>query len=94
MPKGTRLDVTIRYDNSVDNARNPSRPPKRVLWGEESFDEMGSMGLQVIAANDADLPALREGYVAHVREAARTRPGIRQLIQRRLFSADRPAQRP
>jgi hypothetical protein len=91
LPKGTRLDVTIRYDNSADNPRNPSRPPKRVMWGEESFDEMGSMAIQVIAADDADLPALRETYAAHVREAARTRPGLRQLIQRRLFSGDRRA---
>lgn len=91
LPKGTRLDVTIRYDNSAANPRNPSQPPKRVLWGEESFDEMGSMSLQVVAANDADLPVLREAYAAHVREAARTRPGLRQLIQRRMFAgAPRP----
>jgi hypothetical protein len=93
LPKGTRLDVTIRYDNSTDNPRNPSQPPKRVLWGEESFDEMGGMAIQVIAADDAELPALRAAYVAHVREAARTRPGLRQLIQRRLLSGG-PANQP
>ena len=87
LPKGTRLDVTIRYDNSADNPRNPSHPPKRVLWGEESFDEMGSMGIQLIAANDADLPAFRAAYGAHIREAARTRPGLRQLMQRLMFSS-------
>jgi hypothetical protein len=94
LPKGTRLEATIRYDNSADNPRNPSQPPKRVLWGEESFDEMGAMGIQVIAADDAELPALRAAYAAHVREAAQTRPGLRQLIQRRMFSGARPAERP
>jgi hypothetical protein len=91
LPKGTRLEVTIRYDNSSDNPRNPSHPPKRVVWGEESFDEMGSMGVQLVAANDADLPALRAAYGTHIREAARTRPGLRQLMQRLMFSGGRPS---
>ncbi len=33
LPKGTRIDVSITYDNSTDNPRNPSNPPKRVLFG-------------------------------------------------------------
>src|SRR5262249_19243489 len=41
LPKGTRIDVSVRYDNSAENPKNPSNPPKRVLWGEESLDEMG-----------------------------------------------------
>src|SRR5262249_13713191 len=28
LPKGTRLDVEIVYDNSAGNPRNPNRPPK------------------------------------------------------------------
>ena len=83
LPKGTRLDAELSYDNSSANKRNPSRPPVRVTWGEESSDEMGSIGLQVIAASPADLPQLREAFLAHVREAAVTRPGLRQLLWRR-----------
>ena len=45
LPKGTRLDAEVSYDNTVANKRNPSRPPVRVTWGEESTDEMGSIGL-------------------------------------------------
>jgi hypothetical protein len=54
LPKGTRLDAVVSYDNSAANKRNPSRPPVRVTWGEESNDEMGSIGLQVVAATRGD----------------------------------------
>ena len=33
LPAGTRLDVTITYDNSAANPRNPSVSPIRVGWG-------------------------------------------------------------
>ena len=29
LPKGTRIDVTITYDNSAENPRNPISPPRR-----------------------------------------------------------------
>ena len=45
LPKGTRIDVTLLYDNSADDPHQPSNPPKRVWWGEGSLDEMGSMTL-------------------------------------------------
>jgi hypothetical protein len=83
LPKGTRLDAEVTYDNSAANKRNPSRPPVRVTWGEESTDEMGSIGLQVVAASPAELPQLRQAFLAHVRQAAVTRPGLGQLLRRR-----------
>jgi hypothetical protein len=83
LPKGTRLDATISYDNSADNPRNPSQPPVRVTWGEQSTDEMGSMLLQIVAAHPEDLPTLQTAYIAHVREAALSGPGLFQLMQQR-----------
>ena len=83
LPKGTRLDAVVSYDNSVANKRNPSRPPVRVTWGEESTDEMGSIAIQVVAANPRELPQLQQAFAAYVREAAISRPGLRQLLQRR-----------
>ena len=59
LPKGTRLDGELTYDNSADNLRNPNNPPKRVTWGEQSTDEMGSMILSVVPKNAADLELLR-----------------------------------
>src|SRR5262249_36185620 len=32
LPKGTKVDVTIVYDNSDQNPRNPKNPPERVKW--------------------------------------------------------------
>lgn len=70
LPKGTKVNVRIRYDNSAENPRNPTSPPKRVRWGRESTDEMGSSTLLVVAAKEADLPKLQEEYANYVRKAA------------------------
>ncbi|MES1227778.1 MAG: alkyl hydroperoxide reductase, partial [Armatimonadota bacterium] len=40
LPKGTVIKLEATYDNSSDNPHNPSNPPKRVHWGEETKDEM------------------------------------------------------
>jgi hypothetical protein len=82
LPKGTRLDVKISYDNSAENPRNPANPPVRVRWGEGSNDEMGSMSLLVVAANESEMSLLRQGYGQHLREAFTSRPGLRGLRER------------
>jgi hypothetical protein len=64
LPKGTRIDVRITYDNSADNPRNPSDPPKRAWWGEQSYDEMGSVALAVTTTNkddEAELASMLRG---------------------------------
>ena len=38
--------MRIRYDNSAANPRNPNHPPKLVLTGNRSEDEMGHVWLQ------------------------------------------------
>lgn len=40
LPAGTKLEVDAVYDNSEKNPSNPSSPPKRVTWGDETLDEM------------------------------------------------------
>jgi hypothetical protein len=40
LPRGSRVDLVARYDNSSDNARNPSHPPQWVRRGEETTNEM------------------------------------------------------
>lgn len=37
---GTQLVVEAVFDNSAGNPSNPSSPPQRVTWGEETTDEM------------------------------------------------------
>jgi hypothetical protein len=70
LPKGTRLDVEIAYDNSTENPNNPRNPPEQVWWGQQSFDEMGAVTLELVAAKEADLPAFRTAVVQHTIESA------------------------
>jgi hypothetical protein len=39
-PAGTRIDMVAVFDNSAENLRQPSRPPRPVSWGEGTTDEM------------------------------------------------------
>jgi Flp pilus assembly protein TadD len=57
LPKGTKISMRISYDNTAANPRNPNHPPKLVLTGNRSEDEMGHVWLQVLPktkAGDAD----------------------------------------
>ena len=67
LPKGSRIDVTISYDNSADNPHNPCTPPRRVQWGVQSFDEMGGVVFQAMTATDDDEKALDEFNAAIAR---------------------------
>ena len=71
LPKGTRLDAEVHWDNTADNPRNPSVPPIRVQWGEQSKDEMGSLTLVGVAHDESDLPLLRQDLLRHRNEVAR-----------------------
>jgi hypothetical protein len=71
LPKGTRVDALLRYDNSAGNRRNPSNPPRRVWWGEQSFDEMGTVGLQFEILNKEDAPAVRQALTDRAQAAIR-----------------------
>ena len=54
LPAGTVLKSDIRYDNSAENPDNPFSPPQRIKWGRESTDEMGSITLSVVPAENSD----------------------------------------
>jgi hypothetical protein len=55
LPKGSVVNVEAVYDNSADNPHNPSSPPRRVRWGEQTTDEMCLVGVQVTTDTLADL---------------------------------------
>lgn len=63
LPKGTRLDLEAWFDNSAENPRNPSNPPQRVLFGEESTDEMCLVILQAATASQTEADQLRQGIL-------------------------------
>jgi hypothetical protein len=73
LPQGTKLDVEIHWDNSAENPRNPSNPPVRVTWGEESKDEMGSVSLIAVPHEQSDLKTLTDDVGQRARKFARDR---------------------
>ncbi len=87
LPAETILDVRITYDNSADNPRNPSQPPRRVKWGEQSTDEMGSMTLLVVPVVANELTRLKIAYRAHIRE------GVAERMRSRWSQRGDPGQR-
>ncbi len=48
LPRGTKIEMRITYDNSVSNGRNPNHPPRWVTTGNRSEDEMGHVWLQLL----------------------------------------------
>lgn len=44
VPKGSRLEATAHYDNSVNNASNPD-PKVDVRWGDQTWQEMQYTGI-------------------------------------------------
>ena len=54
LPKGTRVELEYTYDNSKDNPSNPTNPPVRVHWGEQTTDEMAVlfMGVKLPSVED------------------------------------------
>jgi uncharacterized protein (TIGR03437 family) len=66
LPAGTRIDGEITYDNSAANPFNPNSPPKRVTWGEQSTDEMGSLILSVVPGQQAQLGSLQAATLAYI----------------------------
>ena len=58
LPKETRLELEAYYDNSADNPRNPSTPPRTVTWGEQTTDEMAFCPVQAIAENETEIKQL------------------------------------
>jgi tetratricopeptide (TPR) repeat protein len=58
LPRGTTINMRFDYDNSAANVRNPFRPPRRVVWGQNTFDEMGDLWVQLIARSESDAARL------------------------------------
>ncbi|HEX6813358.1 MAG TPA: tetratricopeptide repeat protein [Planctomycetota bacterium] len=50
LPAGTRIGIEYVYDNSEANMNRPV-PPRRVRFGQQSSDEMGTLTLSVTAGN-------------------------------------------
>jgi Flp pilus assembly protein TadD len=58
LPRGTAISMRFTYDNSTDNPRNPFQPPQRIVWGQNTSDEMGDLWVQVVPRSQRDLGVL------------------------------------
>jgi hypothetical protein len=87
LPKGTRIDVHLRYDNSADNPRNPHPTESvRVMWGEQSFDEMGSVIFAMQALRKDDEPEAQRVFAERVRatlQRAQADGTLKRLLEQR-----------
>lgn len=59
LPEGSVIHMSYRFDNSADNINNPNDPPKVILGGWRSEDEMAEAMIQVMPIDPADLPKLK-----------------------------------
>jgi hypothetical protein len=82
LPKGTVIEVEAIYDNSENNLANPSSPPKRVTWGEETTNEMMYCFFLVAVDNP------KENLAPMLQEMLR-REAIGQATGRGLFRINR-----
>jgi tetratricopeptide (TPR) repeat protein len=59
LPAGAVIRLRYEYDNSAANPRNPSRPPRRVVYGPNSTDEMAELWIQALPRAQRDLAVLQ-----------------------------------
>jgi hypothetical protein len=85
LPKGTRLDGEVVWDNSASNPHNPSSPPVLVTWGERSVDEMGSVTLDLVPHLQAERKVLTDALTVRSkrdRESAYQRdPSLKEYFE-------------
>lgn len=66
LPKGSKIEISARYDNSSDNPFNPNKPPQRMLFGMETTDEMCLALFQGIVNHPDDVKVLRNSLMRNL----------------------------
>jgi tetratricopeptide (TPR) repeat protein len=59
LPAGSILRLRYVYDNSAANPRNPNRPPRRVVYGPNTDDEMAELWIQALPRSENELAVLQ-----------------------------------
>ena len=80
LPKGTKIELEYVYDNSAGNPHNPSNPPVRVRFGEQTKDEMALafLGLVLPSPNDVQ-PFQRAVVLQYVEDFVRLTENVNDL---------------
>ena len=68
LPKGTKVELEFTYDNSAGNPHNPSNPPVRVRFGEQTKDEMALAFLGLVLPSPADVQPFQRAVVLQYME--------------------------
>jgi len=71
LPAGTDVVMEFTYDNSADNPRNPNNPPKRVVWGPSTTDEMAGLHIAVVPVRASDAEELGQALWGKMIRATR-----------------------
>jgi len=62
LPRGSTIHMDWRFDNSAQNPHNQFSPPRRIVHGPESTDEMAELILEVEPEDPRNLAALDEAF--------------------------------
>ncbi len=65
LPAGSAITMRWTYDNSASNPRNPNDPPRRVVSGNRTTDEMAHLYLQLRVRDDRDAQLLAIADARH-----------------------------
>ncbi len=98
LPKGSKVGLAARFDNSESNPRNPTKPPKLVTFGEQTTNEMciafvgytvdsEHLTMGVIGEGMYELGRRRQG-------ASRLTPEQRERLQNFLKNATKGSNNP
>ena len=80
LPKGTKIELEYVYDNSAGNPHNPSRPPVRVRFGEQTKDEMALAFLGLVLPSPEDVqPFQRAVVLQYVEDFVRLTDNLNDL---------------
>ncbi|MSU62911.1 MAG: tetratricopeptide repeat protein [Pedosphaera sp.] len=70
LPKGTKVCMEYRYDNSAQNPRNPNTPPLPVAYGYQSTNEMAELWFQTAPLDAKEGTILADHYKAKTIQVA------------------------
>ena len=62
LPRGSTIHMDWRFDNSAHNPNNQFSPPRRVVYGPASTDEMAELILEVEPEDPRNIGALDEAF--------------------------------
>ena len=71
LPKWTKVHAEWTWDDTEGNPRNPNDPPKTVIWGEGSTDEMSGLIIGGVMVEPREEGMMRLFAIGHYFEVDR-----------------------